>query len=154
MDRRYSNLIIHLVTWICLSIILPLLPIGIGIAIAALRQVEISLFDLINGVEVLLISLGLVTATGIDLSHAKFQRSARPLVFFMIRLVLIFLGTASIILLTLIYVDIQMKEVAFDNNTKVRFVGTLGISAALFTVALQLYIGYLRNRRGVEESNS
>ncbi len=154
MDRFHSNLVIHVITWILLSIGLPLLPIGIGIMIALLQKVEISLVDLLNGVELSLISLGLVTATGIDLSQATIQRSARPLVFFIIRLVLVLLGAASIILLTLIYVDIQMNEVEFDKDTKMGFVAILAISAALFTVALQLYIGYFRYRRGVEESDS
>lgn len=152
MDRDYSNLIIHVVTWICLTIFLPLLPIGLGILIAALQHVEVSPFNLLSGIELSLISLGLVTATGIDLSQVRIQRSARPLVFFVIRLFLILLGTGSIILLTLVYVDVYVIDMSFDNNTKIKFVGILALSTALFTVALQLYIGYFRYRRGVEES--
>lgn len=154
MDRLRSDLVIHVITWILLSIGLPLLPIGIGIMIALLQKVEVSLVDLLNGVELSLISLGLVTATGIDLSRAAIQRSARPLVFFIIRLALVLLGAASIILLTLIYVDIQMTEVEFDKNRKMCFVVILALSAVLFTVALQLYIGYFHYRRGIEESDS
>ncbi len=154
MHRPISNLIIHLVTWICLSIFLPLLPIGLGILIAALQNVQVSPFNLLNGIELCLISLGLVTATGIDLSRVRIQRSARPLISFVIRLILILLGISSIILLTLVYVDVYVIDMDFDRNTKFAFVGLLALTVALVTVVLQLYIGYTRYRMSAEEANS
>lgn len=152
LGRTYSNLIIHLITWVCLSIFLPLLPIGLGILIATLQVAEVSLFDLLNGIELLLISLGLVTATGIDFSQARIERSARPLAFFCIRLLLILLGVGSIILLTLIYVDENVIDMEFDTTTKFSFVGILAVSVTLVTVVLQLYIGYIRYRRRIEDT--
>lgn len=154
MERARSNLIIHLVTWICLSIFLPLLPIGLGILIATLQLVEVSLLDLPNGIELLLISLGLITATGIYLSQTNIDRAARPLTFFFIRLLLILLGIGSIILLTLIYVDANVIDMEFDTNTKFLFVGILAVSVMLVTIVLQLYIGYIRYRRRIEETGS
>ena len=154
LDRTISNLVIHLVTWVCLSILLPLLPIGLGILIATLQVVEVSLFELLNGVELLLISLALVTATGIDLSQATIDRSARPLEFFLIRLLLILLGIGSVILLTLIYVDENVIDMKFDKVTKFSAVGILAVSASIVTVILQLYIGNIRYRDGVEGTSS
>jgi len=113
---------------------------------------EVSLFDLLNGIELLLISLGLVTATGIDFSQARIERSARPLAFFCIRLLLILLGVGSIILLTLIYVDENVIDMEFDTTTKFSFVGILAVSVTLVTVVLQLYIGYIRYRRRIEDT--
>ncbi|MDE2774608.1 MAG: hypothetical protein OXI77_01590 [Chloroflexota bacterium] len=154
MDKTYSHLIIHVITWVCLSILLPLLPIGLGILIARLQVVEVSFIELLNGIELLLISLGQVTATGIDISQANIDRSARPLAFFCIRLLLILLGIGSIILLTLIYVDENVTNMKFDTATKFSFVGILAVSVSLVTVVLQLYIGYIRYRRSIEDSGS
>lgn len=154
MDRVYSNLFIHLVLWICLSIFLPLLPIGLGILIATLQQVEVTLFDLLDGIELLLISLGLVTATGIDLSKARSEWSRRALQFFLIRLLLILLGIGNIILLTLIYVNDRVTDLRFDTGTKFTFVVILAVAISLITVVLQLHIGYIRHKRSMEEATS
>ena len=147
-------MIIHFVLWICLSICLPLLPIGLGVLIAALQQVEISLFNLLDGIELLLISLGLGTATGIDLSQVRSAWSDRDLPYFLIRLLLILLGIGNIILLTLIYVNDRVTDLRFDTETKFIFVGILAVSISLITVVLQLHIGYIRSRRGVEEASA
>lgn len=154
MDRIYSNLAIHVITWVCLSIFLPLLPIGLGILVARLQIVEVKLVDLLNGIELLLISLGLVTATGIDISQVRIDRSARPLAFFCIRLLLILLGIGSIIMLTLIYVDENVVNMEFDKMTKFSIVGILAMSATLVTVVLQLYVGYIRSKRSIEDTGS
>jgi len=122
--------------------------------IATLQLVEVSLLDLLNGVELLLISLGLITATGIDLSRTVFDRSARPLTFFFIRLLLILLGVGSIVLLTLIYVDANVIDMQFDTDTKFFFVGILAVSIALVTVVLQTIIGYTRYSRNAEDADS
>jgi len=116
--------------------------------------VEVSFIELLNGIELLLISLGQVTATGIDISQANIDRSARPLAFFCIRLLLILLGIGSIILLTLIYVDENVTNMKFNTATKFSFVGILAVSVSLVTVVLQLYIGYIRYRRSIEDSGS
>ena len=147
-----SDLIIHFILWICLSIFLPLLPIGLGILIAGLQQVEVSWFDLLDGIELLLISLGLVTATGIDLSQGKIDWPRRPLLFFLIRMLLILLGIANLILLTLIYVDDRVTDLQFDTETKFSFVMMLAVAISLATVVIQLYIGYIRYKRSTEET--
>ena len=79
LDRMRDHLIIHLILWVLLSILLPLLPIGLGILIAALKQIEVSVFDILNGIELLLISLGLVTATSIELWRSNIDWSSRIL---------------------------------------------------------------------------
>ena len=154
MDQTYSKLVIHVVTWICLSILLPLLPIGLGVLIATLQVIEVSIWNLLNGIELLLISLGLITATGIDFFGTSFDRSARLLTFFFIQLLLIFLGIGSIILLTLIYVDAHVIDMKFDTDTKFFFVGILAVSVTLVTVVLQTIIGYTRYSRNAEDANS
>ena len=72
-----DHLIIHLVLWILLSILLPLLPIGLGILIATLKQSNFSAFEFLNGIELLLISLGLITTTGIELFRSSLDWSSR-----------------------------------------------------------------------------
>lgn len=140
--------------WICLSIFLPVLPIGLGILIAVLQQVDVSLFDLLDGIELLLISLGLVTATGIDLSQSRIYWSTRTLLYFFIRLALVLLGIGNLILLTLIYVDVRVTDLKFDTGAKFGFVGALVVSISLVTIALQLYLGYIRYMKSTEAASS
>lgn len=153
-ELKLSKLIIHLVFWICLSIFLPVLPIGLGILIAILQQADVSIFNLLDGIELLLISLGLVTATGIDLSQSTIDWSTHILLYFFIRLALVLLGIGNLILLTLIYVDVRVADLRFVTETKFAFVGVLAVSISLVTIALQLYLGYIRYMRRTEETTS
>lgn len=117
-----------------------------------LQQAEINLSQLLDGIEVLLISLGLITATGIDLSQAKLGWSDRTVRYFYVRFLLLLLGIANIILMTLIYVNDRVTDLEFDSDTKFMFVLILVISIGLITVALQLSIGYARYRRSMEDT--
>lgn len=138
--------------WISLSILLPLSPFGLGLLIATLQQDEIDLTKLLDGIEVLLISLGLVTATGIDLSQARVDWSGHSILYFFIRFLLVLLGIGNIILLTLIYVNDRVSNLEFDSDTKFTFVLISVLSISLFTIALQLYIVYAQYRRSMEDT--
>ena len=151
---KLSKLIIHFVMWICLSVFLPLLPFGLGILIAILQQVELSIHELLDGIELLLISLALVTATGIDLSQSSIDWSARTLLYFFVRLALVLLGIGNLILLTLIYVDVRIANLSFDTGTKFALVGVLAVSISIVTVVLQLCLGYNRYMRSTEAATS
>lgn len=154
MDRMRDHLIIHLVLWVLLSILLPLLPIGLGILIAALKQSTFSAFDFLNGIELMLISLGLVTTTGIELFRSSLDWSTRRLLLFSVSLSLILLGIVNIVLLTLIYVEVNDPDLTFDTGTKFTFVQLLVLAICLFTVVLQLYIGYIRYKRSMEDETT
>lgn len=140
--------------WISLSILLPLLPIGLGILIATLRQVEIDLANLLDGIEVLIISLGLITATGIDLSQTRLDLASNSVSYFLIRFLLVLFGFANVILLTLIYVNDRVSNLEFNMDAKFRFVLVSVVAISLFTIALQLYIGYTRYKRSMEDSET
>lgn len=154
MHRKSGHPSIHITIWICLGIILPLLPIMVGIIVAILQRVEVSLTDLLDGIELLLISLGLVTATVVDLSKAELDRSSRPLLFFFIRLLLFTLGLLNIVLLTLIYVNDRVASLKFDSDIKFAIVFILAIAISLITIVMQLYIGYTRYRKVIGETTS
>ena len=149
-----DHLIIHLVLWILLSILLPLLPIGLGILIATLKQSNFSAFEFLNGIELLLISLGLVTTTGIELFRSSLDWSSRRLLLFSVSLSLILLGVVNIILLTLIYVEVNDPDLQFDTGTKFTFVQLLVLAISFFTIVLQLYIGYIRYKRRMEDETT
>lgn len=150
MNRLRDHLIIHLVLWVLLSILLPLLPIGLGILFATLKKAEFSVFDFLNGVELLLISLGLVSTTGIELFRSGVEWSSRRLFLFSVCLSLIVLGIFNIILLTMIYIEVHDPDLIFDFGIKFTFVQLLVLAISSFTVALQLYIGYIRYKRSME----
>lgn len=154
MHRKSGHPSIHITIWICLGIVLPLLPIMVGIIVAILQRVEVSLTDLLDGIELLLISLGLVTATVVDLSKAELDRSSRPLLFFFIRLLLFTLGLLNIVLLTLIYVNDRVASLKFDSDIKFAIVFILAIAISLITIVMQLYIGYTRYRKVIGETTS
>lgn len=149
-----DHLIIHLVLWVLLSILLPLTPIGLGILFATLKQAEFSAFDFLNGIELLLISLGLVTTTGIELFRSSLDWSNRRLLLFSVCISLILLGVVNIILLTLIYVEVNDPDLQFDTGTKFTFVQLLVLAISFFTVVLQLYIGYIRYNKSVEDETT
>jgi len=154
LHRKSGHPSIHITIWICLGIVLPLLPIMVGIIVAILQRVEVSLTDLLDGIELLLISLGLVTATVVDLSKAELDRSSRPLLFFFIRLLLFTLGLLNIVLLTLIYVNDRVASLKFDSDIKFAIVFILAIAISLITIVMQLYIGYTRYRKVIGETTS
>ena len=154
MHRELNRPIVHIMIWVSLGIIVPSLPIIIGIVIAILQQVEISLTSLLDGIELLLISLGLVTATIIDLSKSEIGWSSRFRLFFFILLWLFALGIGNVILLTLIYVNERVASLQFDSDTKFAFVFILTATISLITIALQSYIGYIRYKKLTEETTA
>lgn len=126
----------------------------VGIIVAILQRVEVSFADLLDGIELLLISLGLVTATVVDLSKAELDKSSRPLLFFFIRLLLFALGLLNIVLLTLIYVNDRVADLKFDSDIKFTIVFILAVAISLITIVMQLYIGYTHYRKNIEKTTS
>ena len=72
--------------------------------------------------------------------------------YFLIRFLLILLGIGNLILLTLIYVNDRVSNLEFDSDIKFMFVLVSVVSISVFTIALQLNIGYARYRRSMEET--
>lgn len=154
MHRKSGHPSIHITIWICLGIVLPLLPILLGILIAMLQRKEIFFADLLDGIELLLISLGLVTATTIDFSKAELDWSSRYLLFFFIRFALIILAIANLLLLTLIYVNNRVDDLSFDSDLRLIFAFIVIVIVALITLPLQFYIGYTRYKKDSEETTA
>lgn len=151
MQRDWDRPTVRMTLWISLGIIVPLLPIIIGIVVAILQRKEILFTGLLDGIELLLISLGLVTATIIDLSKSEIGWSSRFRLFFFILLWLFVLGIGNVILLTLIYINERVASLQFDSDTKFAFVFILVAAISLITIALQWYIGYTRYKKLAEE---
>ena len=154
MHQKSSHPSIHLTIWICLSVVLPSLPILLGILIAMLQEKAIVFTDLLDGIELLLISLGLVTATIIDFSKIESDWSSRHLLFFYIRFVLIILAIANLLLLTLIYVNNRVDDLSFDSDLKLIFAFIVVVIVALIAIPLQFYMGYTRYKRDSEETTA
>jgi len=97
LPSKSSHLIIHLTLWISVAIIVPSLPIVIGIAVAVLQGSEIIPTKLLDAIELFLISLTLVAATYIDLSRTDLNWSSHQLFYFFIKGTLLALGVLSLI---------------------------------------------------------
>ncbi len=138
-----------------MAIIVPSLPIVIGIATALLqRESELSIVKLFDGIELFLISLGLVAATFVDISRAELNWSSHDLPHFLIRLVLLGLGVLNLIFLTLIYINNRVSSLDFDPQLNVLLAAGFLAIIALITTPLQFYVGYTRSKRFAEERQS
>lgn len=135
--------------------LLPLLPIVIGVSTALLQQdSDLSLVKLLDGIEILLISLSLVAATFLDLSRTELNWSGHLLLYFAIRAVLFAFGVLNFIFLTLIYINNRVTSLDFDREQNVLLaIGFLAIGF-LITIPLQLYLSYVRSKVDIEEENS
>ena len=150
MHREWDRPVVRMTLWISLGIFLPSVPILLGILIAILQRKEVLFTDLLDGIELLLISLGLVTATIIDFSKAELDWSSRYLLFFFIRFALIILAIANLLLLTLIYVNNRVSDLSFDSDLRLVFAFIVVVIVGLFTLPLQFYIGYTRYKQTSE----
>ena len=142
MYQQPQHPLTHITVWAGLSIGLPLLPILVGIIIALLQRTEISFVNLLDGIELFLISLWLVTATNVDLSRFRFSW-AKPFQF-----ALIGLGVLNLIFLTLIYVNNRLRSLDFDSNITLFLASGFFAAIGIVTFALQLYMSFARYRRG------
>jgi len=128
--------------WIGLGIVLPSLPIVIGTMVTILQGIEVSFTDLLDGIELFLISLVLVTATYIDLSKTELNWSSHFLFYFFIRAVLFVLGALNLIFLTLIYINNRVTPLDFDPDLNLLLAIGYFVLIGIITTPLQFYIGY------------
>ena len=132
----------YITIWAALSIGLPLLPILVGVLIALLQQAEISFLNLLDGIELFLIALWLVTATNVDLARFRFPW-AKPFQF-----TLIGLGVVNLIFLTLVYVNNRVRSLDFDPRTTLILATGFFLAVSIISLALQLYMSFANYRRG------
>lgn len=137
--------------WIAVSIIVPALPILIGIVVAILQESDFSLLKLLDGIELLLISLGLVAATHIELSRADFNWTSHYLFYFFIRAILFALGVLNLIFLTLIYINNRVTPLNFNADNNILLAIGFLLIAVMLTAPLQFYMGYTRAKISVKE---
>ncbi len=140
MYQKTQHPLTHITVWASLSIGLPLLPILVGVLIALLQRAEISFLNLLDGIELFLIALWLVTATNVDLAKFRFTW-AKPFQF-----TLIGLGVLNLIFLTLIYVNNRVRSLDFDPETYISLALGHFMFVTTVTVALQLFMSYARYR--------
>ena len=136
MNRRLDHRVTVVMAWVGLSVFLPLIPVICGIAITIRRRETVDLFKLIDGMELFLISLWLVTATAWDLSRHNF-RWKTPL-----RMALIALAAIDLIFLALIYVDTRMVSLSLDTLGYLTIAIGHFLLVALGTIVLQLFMSY------------
>lgn len=152
LPRELHRPTIYIAVWIVLGIVLPALPILFGIVIAMLRGVEISLPNLLDGTELLLISLGLITATSVDLLRTELDWENHFRLFFLVLALLFLLGIINIFVLSFIYVNDRVVDLEFNTDAKFTLVFIFTLSISLITIALQSYIGYTRYKTFREET--
>ena len=136
MNRKRYHPVTQVVAWVGLSIFLPLIPVFCGIATYVLQSETINLFKLLDGIELFLVSLWLVTATAWELSKHDFHWE-RPA-----RLALIALGAIDLICLVLIYVHSRIRSLDLDTETYLSLAIGHFLFIATVSVALQLYMCY------------
>ena len=156
--RRISSLpstsshpVIHITLWIGIAIIVPSLPIAIGIAVAVLQGSEVVATRLLDGIELFLISLTLVAATYVELSRAELNWSSHLLFNFFVKVTLLALGVLSLIFLTLIYINNRVSSLDFDTDLNIALAVGCFLLIGLITTPLQFYIGYTRSKKLPEE---
>ena len=142
MYQQTQHPLTHITVWASLSIGLPLLPILVGVLIALLQRAEISFLNLLDGIELFLIALWLVTATNVDLAKFRFTW-AKPFQF-----TLIGLGVLNLIFLTLIYVNNRVRSLDFDPATTLLLAVGFFIAVTIISLALQLFMSFANYRRG------
>lgn len=138
MYQQTQHPLTHITIWAGLSIGLPLLPILVGVLIALLQRAEISFLNLLDGIELFLIALWLVTATNVDLSRFRFSWG-KPFQF-----ALIGLGILNLIFLTLVYVNNRVRSLDFDLDTTIGLALGHFIFIVTISIMLQLYMSYVR----------
>ncbi|MCY4071449.1 MAG: hypothetical protein OXG60_09120 [Chloroflexi bacterium] len=142
MYQQTQHPLTHITVWAALSIGLPLLPILVGVLIALLQRAEISFLNLLDGIELFLIALWLVTATNVDLAKFRFSW-AKPFQF-----TLIGLGVLNLIFLTLVYVINRVRSLDFDPTTTLTLATGIFVAVCIISLALQLFMSFTNHRRG------
>lgn len=136
MHRPPEHPLIHIMVWVGLSILLPSLPIIVGVLLNIMQREPVSVIKLLDGIELFLISLWLVTASAWDLSKQDY-RWEKPS-----RMVLIGIAAIDLIFLILIYVNNRVQSLELDAETVIS-IALVNFSAVVFlAVALQLYMSY------------
>ena len=144
MYQRSQHPLTYITVWAALSIGLPLLPIMVGVLIALLQRAEISFLNLLDGIELFLIALWLVTATNVDLAKFRFTW-AKPFQF-----TLIGLGVINLIFLTLVYVNNRVRSLDFDQATTIGLASGHFIFIVTISIMLQFYMSYVRYQTSSE----
>ena len=136
MTLRLEHPTTRVVVWAGLSIGLPLIPVIVGAAMTVMQRETVDLFKLVDGIELFLISLWLVSATAWDLSKHNF-RWEKP-----VRIALVALATIDLIFLVLIYVNTRMKSLDLDPDMYLTIAVGHFLLIVLGTIALQLFMSY------------
>ena len=134
LSRPPEHPLNHVMVWVGLSVLLPLLPIAVGIALHILQREPVSLFKLLDGIELLLIALWLITASAWDLSKLEF-RWEKPL-----RLILICIAAIDLIFLILIYVHGRVRSLDLDTEAYLSVAIIYFVLAVIIAVTLQIYM--------------
>ncbi len=136
MHREQDHPLTQVMAWIGLSILLPLLPVVFGMVITVMQRQTVDLFKLLDGLELFLISLWLVTATARDLARYGFGWE-KPL-----RMVLIAFAAIDLIFLVLIYVNNRVRDLELDTEMYLSLAMAHFLFVVIIAVALQLYMHY------------
>jgi len=140
--QRSQHPLTHITVWAGLSIGLPLLPILVGVLIALLQRAEISFLNLLDGIELFLIALWLVTATNVDLARFRFSWAK------LFQFTLIGLGVLNLIFLILIYVNNRVRSLDFDPATTLVLATGFFVAVSIISLALQFFMSFINFRRG------
>ena len=136
MRRQPEHPLIHTMVWVGLSILLPLLPVMVGVALNIMQREAVSFYRLLDGIELFLISLWLVTATAWDLSKHDFKWE-KPL-----RMALIGLAIIDLIFLILIYVNNRVRSLDLDKEAYLTIAMAHFVAVVFIAVALQFFMSY------------
>ena len=136
MHREQDHPVTQVMAWIGLSILLPLLPVVFGVVITVMQRQTVNFFKLLDGLELFLISLWLVTVTARDLARYKFNWE-KPL-----RMALIALAAIDLIFLVLIYVNNRIRDLELDAEMYLSLAMAHFVFIVVIAVALQLYMHY------------
>ena len=147
LNAKPNHPAIHATLWIAVCVGVPGIPIIVGILAAVLQQVGISLTSLFDGIELCLVSVGMVATTFVDLSKSDIDWSSRQLIAFYIKAVLLGFGILSVIFLTLLYINYRVAPLNFNSDVTVLIAfGNLVIVASV-SLTLQYYISYTHYKR-------
>ena len=136
MNRKVDHPITRLMAWVGLSVLLPLIPVTVGVALTVLRREVVNWNVLLDGLELFLISLWLVSSTAWELSKREYawEKPARML--------LIAFAVVILIFLVLLYVDKRMQSLDVDIEIHLFLSVSHFLIILVMSVALQLYMYY------------
>ena len=150
MFFRSKHPVIHTTLWIAVCVGVPGLPILVGVLAVLLQRSEFVPTRLFDGIELLLISIGMIATTFVDLSRTDIDWSSHQLFYFFVRLLLFTFGLVSVIFLTLIYLNNRVAPLGFRSDLSVLLAFGNFVLIASFTLTLQYFIGYNGGERLAE----